>query len=138
MYLNKIILIGRIGKDPEVRKLESGTFASFSLATTESYKNKSGERIENTTWHNIKCFGKQAEFVEKYVTKGLMMVIEGQYLSENYETKSGEKRTSYFVKPSEIKFGDNPKEKAEVQQVTKVDDFELTEATEVKEQDLPF
>jgi single-strand DNA-binding protein len=136
MYLNKIILIGRIGKDPDVRKLDDGTFASFSLATTGSYKNKAGERIENTTWHNIKCFGKQAEFVEKYVTKGLMIVIEGSYLSEKYETKSGEKRTSYFVKPSDIKFGDNPKEKHQEKEVAKVNDFEIVD--EVNDDDSPF
>jgi single-strand DNA-binding protein len=69
--VNKAILLGRVGKDPEVRHLEGGTtVASFSIATSEKYKNKSGEMVENTEWHNIVAWRQLAELAEKYVHKG--------------------------------------------------------------------
>ena len=79
MSINKVILIGRLGKDPEVKTLENGTKrASFSLATNEFYRDKEGNKIENTEWHNIICWRNLAEIAEKYLTKGKLIYVEGK------------------------------------------------------------
>jgi len=91
MSLNKVLLIGNVGKDPEVRHLENGSMvARFSLATTERFKDKNGEFQEQTEWHNIVCWRSLAERVEKYVKKGSQLFIEGKirpiisrYLAKN-------------------------------------------------------
>ncbi|MCF6295688.1 MAG: single-stranded DNA-binding protein [Flavobacteriaceae bacterium] len=90
---NKVQLIGNLGNDPEIINLESGkTLAKFSIATNESYKNAKGEKITDTQWHNVVAWGKTAEIIEKYVTKGKEVAIEGKLTSRSYETKEGEKR----------------------------------------------
>jgi single-strand DNA-binding protein len=90
---NKVQLIGNLGNDPEIINLESGKIlAKFSIATNESYKNTKGEKITDTQWHNIVAWGKTAEIVEKYVTKGKEIAIEGKLTSHSYETKEGEKQ----------------------------------------------
>ncbi len=90
---NKVQLIGNLGKDPEIITLESGKkLAKFSLATNDSYKNAEGEKVTQTDWHNLIAWGKTAEIVEKYVTKGKEIAIEGKLTSRSYETKEGEKR----------------------------------------------
>jgi len=90
---NKVQLIGHLGQDPEIINLESGkTLAKFSIATNESYKNAQGEKVENTYWHNVVAWGKTAEIIEKYVTKGKEVAIEGKLTNRSYETKEGEKR----------------------------------------------
>ena len=90
---NKVQLIGNLGNEPEIIKLESGkTLAKFAIATNESYKNAKGERISDTQWHNIVAWGKTAEIVEKYVVKGKEVAIEGKLTSRSYETKEGDKR----------------------------------------------
>ena|SRR2546423_15543808 len=77
--VNKVILIGHVGKDPEVKYLEGGTaVARFSLATTEVYKNKEGNKVETTEWHNIVLWRGLAEVAEKYVRKGKQLYIEGK------------------------------------------------------------
>jgi single-strand DNA-binding protein len=77
--INKVILVGRVGKDPEVRYLENGVaMAKFSLATSESYKDKSGQKVEQTEWHNIVLWRGLAEVAEKYVRKGNLIYIEGK------------------------------------------------------------
>lgn len=90
---NKVQLIGNLGNDPEIIALESGRkLAKFSLATNESYKDVNGEKQTKTDWHNIVAWGKTAEIIEKYVTKGKEVAIEGKLTTRNYETKEGEKR----------------------------------------------
>src|SRR3989304_8088987 len=90
--INKTIFVGRVGKDPDVRTLGDGIkVASFSLATWEKYKNKSGELVEETTWHNISCFRNLAEVVEKYVKKGEMLYLEGKIKNRSYDDKEGRK-----------------------------------------------
>ena len=90
---NKVQLIGNLGNDPEIINLESGkTLAKFSVATNESYKNASGEKVTDTQWHNVVAWGKTAQIIEKYVTKGKEVAIEGKLTSRSYETKEGEKR----------------------------------------------
>jgi len=90
---NKVQLIGNLGNDPEILNLDSGSkLAKFSLATNESYKNKNGERVTDTQWHNVVAWGKIAELIETYVTKGKEIAIDGKLTSRSYETASGEKR----------------------------------------------
>ncbi|RMZ49752.1 single-stranded DNA-binding protein [Flavobacteriaceae bacterium PRS1] len=90
---NKVQLIGNLGNDPEIINLESGKkLAKFSIATNESYKNSKGEKVTDTQWHNVVAWGKTAEIIEKYVTKGKEVAIEGKLTSRSYETKEGEKR----------------------------------------------
>lgn len=91
--INKVILVGNVGRDPEVRYLDSGVaVAKFPLATSETYTNKSGDRVTNTEWHNIVIWRKLAEVVEKYVHKGQQLYLEGKISSRSYDDKEGIKR----------------------------------------------
>ncbi len=84
--INKVILIGRLGKDPDIRTFENNVKkASFTLATSEYYKDKSGNRIEQTEWHNIYCWRNLAENAEKYLSKGKMIYLEGKLRTRSYE-----------------------------------------------------
>jgi single-strand DNA-binding protein len=91
--VNKVILIGNLGKDPELKYLE-GNIArvSFSLATTEAYKDKSGNRIEHTEWHNIVMWRTNAENAEKMLKKGMQIYVEGKIQSRQWNDKEGQKR----------------------------------------------
>jgi single-strand DNA-binding protein len=100
---NKVQLIGNLGNDPEIITLESGKkLAKFSLATNESYKDASGQKIDNVQWHNLIAWNNTADIVEKYVTKGKEIAIEGKLTSRSYETKEGEKRYVTEVVVSEL------------------------------------
>lgn len=91
--VNKVILVGHLGKDPEVRHLEGGiTVASFSLATTERITNKSGERQDLTEWHNIVVWRGLADVAEKYLKKGSHIYLEGKIRSRSWDDKEGVKR----------------------------------------------
>ena len=90
---NKVNLIGRLGKDPEVKTFGQGNkMATFSLATDESYKAADGNRVQETQWHNVVVWGPQATIVEKYIRKGKEIAVEGKVRNRSYQTKSGEKR----------------------------------------------
>ena len=90
---NKVQLIGNLGNDPEILNLDSGKkLAKFSLATNENYTNAQGERITNTDWHNLVAWGKTADVIEQYTSKGKEIAVEGKLTSRSYETKEGEKR----------------------------------------------
>ena len=91
--VNKVILVGNLGKDPEVRYLDNGVaVANFSLATTENYKNKQGERVSQTEWHNIVLWRGLAEVAEKYLKKGSSIYIEGKIKNRKWEDKDGNTR----------------------------------------------
>ncbi|WP_299826099.1 single-stranded DNA-binding protein [uncultured Pontibacter sp.] len=93
--VNKVILIGNLGKDPEVRHLEGGVaVARFPLATSESYKDKSGQKQEKTEWHNIVVWRGLAEVAEKYLRKGQSVFIEGKIRTNQYQDKDGNQRYS--------------------------------------------
>ena len=93
--VNKVILVGNLGKDPEVRYLDSGVaVANFSLATTENYKNKEGERVSQTEWHNIVFWRGLAEVAEKYLRKGDSVYVEGKIRTRKWEDKEGNTRYS--------------------------------------------
>ncbi|MCB0465593.1 MAG: single-stranded DNA-binding protein [Aequorivita sp.] len=90
---NKVQLIGNLGNDPEIVNLDGGKkLAKFSIATNENYKNQKGEKITDTQWHNIVAWGKTAEIIENYVTKGKEVAIEGKLTSRSYDDKEGVKR----------------------------------------------
>ena len=93
--VNKVILVGNLGKDPEVKYLDNGVaVANFSLATTENYKNKAGERVSQTEWHNIVLWRGLAEVAEKYLNKGASVYIEGKIKTRKWEDKEGITRYS--------------------------------------------
>ena len=90
--MNKVILMGRLGKDPEYRKFDSGSeLVSFSLATSESRKDKDGQKVEETEWHNITFWGKSADVLNQYVKKGDQLLVEGSIRTREYEV-DGQKR----------------------------------------------
>ena len=85
--------MGRLGQDPEIINLDSGKkLAKFSLATNENYTTAKGEKVENTSWHNIIAWGKTADIIENYTEKGREIVVSGKLSNRSYETKNGEKR----------------------------------------------
>jgi single-strand DNA-binding protein len=91
--LNKVMLIGNVGKDPEIRHLESGTaVANLVLATSERYKDKNGEQQEQTEWHNVVLWRGLADIAERFVRKGSQIYIEGKIRSRSWEDQSGQKR----------------------------------------------
>jgi single-strand DNA-binding protein len=97
MSLNKALIIGNVGKDPEIRSMQSGdTVASFSIATSESWKDKtSGERKEKTEWHRVSCFNQGLnKVIEKYVKKGSKIYIEGQIETRKWTDKDGAEKYS--------------------------------------------
>lgn len=89
MSLNKIFLIGNVGQIAQIRQVGDSKVAQFTLATSESRKGKDGNLIQETEWHNISVWGKQAEVVEKYVEKGTQLYIEGRIKTEKYTAKDG-------------------------------------------------
>lgn len=90
---NSVRLIGNLGDDPKVRKLDSGkTVANFSIATNEIYRDNNGEKQSETTWHRLVAWGKQAEIIENYVKKGSEIAIDGKLTNRSYEDKKGDKQ----------------------------------------------
>ncbi|MSP70373.1 MAG: single-stranded DNA-binding protein [Bacteroidetes bacterium] len=91
--VNKVILIGNLGKDPEVRYLEGGiAVANFPIATTENFKDKNGNKNEQTEWHQVVLWRRLAEVAEKYLRKGQMVYLEGKIRSRSWDDKDGNKR----------------------------------------------
>jgi single-strand DNA-binding protein len=98
MSVNKVILVGRLGRDPETRYTGGGqAVANFSVATDETYKDKAGERQKRTEWHKIVVWGKQAEIAQQYLKKGSLIFIEGRIQSREWQDKEGQKRTSFEI-----------------------------------------
>jgi len=97
---NNVRLIGRLGVDPKVTKFENGKqVVSFSIATDESYKNKEGERVENTQWHNLVVWNGLSKVAEKYLKKGMEITVEGRLVHRSYEDKNGK---TVFVTEVEV------------------------------------
>lgn len=93
MSVNKVILVGNVGKDPETRYLDESTaITKFPMATSETYKNKAGERVSNTEWHNIVLWRGLAQVAEKYVKKGTQIYIEGRIKTRSYDDADGNKK----------------------------------------------
>lgn len=100
---NKVSLIGRLGTQPEVTTFETGNMlARFSIATDERFKDKNGEWQERTQWHTINAWGKLAERINKVLSKGQEIILEGKLVNQSYETKAGEKRYSTIIEVTEF------------------------------------
>ncbi|MCG8577992.1 MAG: single-stranded DNA-binding protein [Flavobacteriales bacterium] len=100
---NKVQLIGNLGAEPEIITFENGSkLAKISLATNEIYRNAKGEKMENTHWHRLIAWGKQAEIFEAYVKKGQEIAVEGKLVSRSYETKEGDKKYTTEIQIQEL------------------------------------
>ncbi|OEK07137.1 single-stranded DNA-binding protein [Roseivirga misakiensis] len=101
--VNKVILVGNLGKDPEVRHLDNGrAVANFSLATSETYKNKAGEKVTNTEWHNVVLWTPLAEIAERFLKKGGQVYIEGKLTTRSWDDQEGNKRYTTEVVGREL------------------------------------
>lgn len=102
-YLNKIMLIGNVGKAPEVRTFDGGNkVANFTLATTKHYTDRNGQAVNATTWHNVQVNGKIVEVVEKYVQKGDPIYVEGELTARTYVDRNNVERVIYEVRALQI------------------------------------
>lgn len=100
---NKVQLIGNVGNDPEIKTFDGGKkVVNFTLATNESYKNDKGEKVEQTEWHRVSAWGKTADIIEQFVTKGKEIAIEGKLTHRSYDDKNGEKRYITEVVASDV------------------------------------
>jgi single-strand DNA-binding protein len=115
--INKAILVGRLGRDPEMRQTQSNTsVCNFSLATDENWRDQSGQNQKNTEWHKIVVWGKQGEIAHKYLAKGRLVYVEGRIQTRKYTDKEGHERYSTEIVARDIQFlssqGDNISEGA--------------------------
>lgn len=106
MNLNKIFLVGNLTRDPELRTLPSGTaVTSFGMATNRVWKNQKGERQEEAQFHNVVVFGRQAETVSQYLTKGSLVLVEGRLQTRAWDAKDGTKQSRTEIVAERIQFG---------------------------------
>ena len=111
LNINEVRLLGRVGRDPEVRYLPNGdAVASLSLATSERWKDKSGEWQERTEWHRISAFGKLAELVSGHIEKGRELYVTGKLQTRKWQDKEGQDRYTTEIVASRIQFGAKPKD----------------------------
>ena len=103
--MNKVILIGNLGSDPEVKTLDGGTqVANFSLATSSKYKNKAEEVVNDTQWHSIEAFGARAEVIGKWLKKGKKVAVEGELRTRSWDDDKGEKKYKTFIRLTNFEF----------------------------------
>jgi single-strand DNA-binding protein len=101
--LNRVMLIGRLGRDPEMRYTPSGQpVANFSLATDESYKDKGGQKVEKSEWHRIVAWGKQAEFCGNYLAKGRLVYVEGKLETRKWTDKDGAEKYTTEIRADRV------------------------------------
>ena len=132
--LNKVMLIGRLGKDPELKYTEKGTaYCNFSIATDESYKDENGNKVDRTEWHNIVTWRKLAEICQQYLKKGSKIYCEGKLQTDSYE-KDGIKRYSTKIVMTDMAMLDS---KAASDKVSD-DAVKPVEPGNTEEDDLPF
>ncbi|MHB9148141.1 MAG: single-stranded DNA-binding protein [Candidatus Amoebophilus sp.] len=133
--VNRVILLGNLGKDPEIRHLENGRArASFTLATNEFYKNKEGEKVTSTEWHNVVLWSPLAEIAEKYLTKGKQVYIEGKLTNRSYTDKDGQaKYITEVVGQNLVLLGSK---ESEVSDIKERESFSIVE--DEAADDLPF
>ena len=135
MALNKAMLIGNVGNDPEVRYLnnEQGKFTSFRLATTERYKERNGDVKENTEWHQIVAWGKLADIVEKMVKKGSQLYVEGKITTRKWTDKDGNDRFTTEIRAEGIQLLGKKETTA-----TRQEESPALKALKEEDGDLPF
>jgi single-strand DNA-binding protein len=146
--VNKVILLGNLGKDPELSYLPSGqSVAKFSLATSRKYKDKSGELKDETEWHNIVAWGKLGEIAAQYLKKGRQAYVEGRIRSRNWEDREGKQRTTVEIVADEVVMvgarGDDagepmPRPAAAARPAKQTDDFGDPVSQEITDDDIPF
>jgi len=140
--VNSCNFIGRVGQIPEVRTLQSGDkLASFSMALSEKWTDKSGEKKEKTTWINLVCFGKQADIIEKWVQKGMLLYVESKVQVEQYEDKDGKKMTAtkFNIKSFTMLGGNEPKESTSHSSMSQTGQgVSGSQVFEDEDSDLPF
>jgi single-strand DNA-binding protein len=138
--INKVILIGNLGRDPEIQKFDNGVKkASFSLATTETFKNREGEKTQHTEWHNIILWRGLAEIAENYLRKGSTIYLEGKIRRREWEDKEGQKRyTTEILGDTMTMLGGSRRETAGAEAVTSEKEENGTAETPLPEDDLPF
>jgi single-strand DNA-binding protein len=135
--VNKAILIGNLGKDPELRYTPSGqAVASFSIATTEKWKDKDGQLQERTDWHNIVVWGRQAEIANEYLKKGRPVYIEGRIQTRSYDDKDGNRRYITEIVARRMQFLDQ--RGAQEREIPSPQEAETPDSAGGEEDDLPF
>lgn len=103
--INRVTLIGRLGNNPEIRYLESGNaVCTFSIATSEKWKDKSGEMQESTEWHRIVCWGRQAEICNEHLEKGKTVYVEGKITTRKWQDDNGQERMTTEIQAQQVKF----------------------------------
>lgn len=138
MSVNKTILLGILGGDPDIRVLDNGKkVANFSLATNESYKNKQGEKVTDTEWHRIVAFSPLADIIEKWVKKGSKIYVEGKNKTRSWD-KDGVKiyTTEVHIREITMLGGDNQNKPQDQQPATQTN--VIDQMTQVDSDDLPF
>ena len=139
--VNKVILIGNLGKDPEIRHLENGTaVANFPIATSESYKDKEGARVDQTEWHNIVVWRKLAEIAESYLKKGSQIYLEGKLRTRSWEDQQGNKRyTTEVVADTFTMLGKKESNQNPQKPFNSIDNPSTSQQSKIEEEDdLPF
>jgi len=142
--VNKVILLGNLGKDPEIRYLESGAaVCSFSMATSETYTDRSsGERVTQTEWHNVVLWRKLAETAEKYLKKGSSVYIEGKLRSRSWEDQNGQKKYTTEVVGDQMQMlgrpGDSNQQNSNAASAAQNQTAAATPATSGDSDNLPF
>ena len=139
--VNKVILVGRLGRDPEVKYTAGGQpVARFSLATDESFKNRAGERERRTEWHNIVAWRRLAEICGEYLTKGKLVYIEGRLETRQWEDREGNKRTTTEIIAREMQMlsakGDAERERAAPP--AENEEAQAPTSPEITDDDIPF
>ena len=129
--LNKVTLIGMVGKDPETRKFADTMVCNFSLATSEKFKDKEGKVQEATEWHNLQIWGKLAEIAEKYIKKGSKIYVEGKIKTRAYETESGQKKYVTEIIVNDLKMLDRKPDNGEIK-------GDAPKSNAPEDDDLPF
>lgn len=138
--VNKVILLGNLGKDPEIRNLESGAkVATFSLATNRTYKGQDGKRIDETEWHNIVLWGNLADLAEKFLAKGRQVFIEGRIKTRQWDDKDGNRRYTTEIVGENMTFVGGRDQRDESTPTSDQNFSTSSEKPEVEEgDDLPF
>ena len=140
--VNKVILVGRLGKDPEVKYTQGGSaVARFSLATDEVWKDQGGEKQQKTEWHNIVAWNKLAEICGQYLAKGRLVYIEGRLQTRNWEDKDGNKRTTTEIRADNmVMLGGRPEEgrQERAAAASAPSSLESHTDTEITDSDIPF
>lgn len=133
--LNKAIILGRLGQDPDIKKTNNSTVANLSIATSEKYKDKSGQMQEQTEWHRVTLWGRMAEIAEQYLAKGSLVLIEGKIQTRKWQDQSGADRYTTEIIGRELKMIGGKNDNQQSQSSYKQPDFSQPNDDD---NDLPF